>query len=80
MAPQPPVVPSPSTACDVRQENAGFFETGFLERELRELSVKDVSSGDTPWGKIRDQLGSEPTAREGEAAGSERSSSRILFA
>lgn len=80
MAPQNPVFSSPSTAFNVRQENASFFETGFLEHELRELSVKDVNSGDTPWGKMWDQLGSEPTTREGKAAESQRTSSRILFA
>lgn len=73
------VVPSPSAAFCVQQENAGFFEIGFLEQEHREPSVKGVSSGDTPWGKMWDQLGSEPTAREGKAAESWRSSSRILL-
>ena len=74
------VVPSPSAAFYVQQGNVGFFETGFLEQEQREPSVKGVSSGDTPWGKMWDQLGSEPTAGEGKAAVSQRSSSRILIA
>ena len=39
--------------------------------------MKGISSGDTPWGKMWDQLGSEPTVREGTATLSQSSSSRI---
>lgn len=54
------VVLSPSAAFHTQQENAGFFETGFLEQKHREPSVKGVSSGDLPSGKMWDHLGSEP--------------------
>lgn len=64
LASQNLVVSSPSAASYVQGGNAGFFETGFSEQEHREPSVKGVSSSDTPWGKMWDQLGSEPTARE----------------
>lgn len=56
----------------VQQENMGFFEIGFSEfQKPREPSVKGVSSGDTPWGKLWEPLGSEPTARERKAAESQ---------
>lgn len=42
------VVLSPSAAFHIQQENAGFFETGFLEQKRREPSVKGISSGDLP--------------------------------
>ena len=74
------VVPSPSAAFYVQQGNAGFFETGFLEQS-RGSQVWRVSAAVTrPGGKKWDQWGSEPTARQGKAAVSQGSSSRILLA
>lgn len=69
LASQNPVAPSPSAAFCTQQGNSGFCETGFSEQKHREPSVK----ANTPWGKMWNQLGSEPTAAS-------QSSSRILLA
>lgn len=68
MASQNLVVSSPSAAFYVQQGKVGFFETGFLEQERRQPSVKGVSRGGTPLGKMWDQLGPGPTAKEGKPA------------